>query len=169
MIVNNLEAILAVDDNFGISKDGKIPWKNKKDMNFFKTKTTEHIVLMGSNTLLSLPNQSPLPNRLNIILTNKPKYYENKYSKFNNIAFYNYVELLAYLPTYNPDKTIFIIGGKQIYDLFMPLCSKIWLTKIKGNYDCDLFVPIRYENYASENIYSDENMYIQCLSSIISI
>jgi dihydrofolate reductase len=165
----NLEAILAVDENFGLSKDGKIPWKNKKDMNFFKTKTIGNIVIMGSNTLLSLPNQSPLPNRLNIILTNNKSQYENKYLNFDNIIFYNYIELLSYLSRYNSDKTIFIIGGKQIYDLFIPLCSKIWLTKIKGNYDCDLFMQIRYENYSSENIYSDDTMYIQCLSTIITI
>ena len=34
-----MEAILAIDINFDISKDGKLPWKSKKDMRFFFNKT----------------------------------------------------------------------------------------------------------------------------------
>lgn len=166
---NKIEAILAVDQNNGLSKNGQIPWKSKTDMNFFKSKTTGNIVIMGSNTLLSLPKQAPLPNRLNIILTNNKEKYQNKYLNFDNIIFYNYTELLSYLNSLETDKTIYVIGGKQIYDLLIPLCSKIWLTIILENYDCDLIMNIPLENYASENIYSDETLYIQCLSNTVVI
>lgn len=178
-----LEAILAVDENFGLSKNGIIPWKNKTDMTFFKTKTTGHTVIMGSNTLLSLPRGQPLPDRLNIVLTNDGEKYKNQYVGVDNIIFYDYLELIHYLKELDDqinninennikdeiNKPIYVIGGKQIYELLMPFCSKIWLTTIKGNYECDLFCRINMNKYVSEIIYFNESMKIQCLSSIATI
>jgi len=74
----NLQAILATDINFGIAKNGNIPWKNSIDMNFFKMKTINNIVIMGSNTLLSLPLSKPLKNRYNIVLTNNNEKNKSK-------------------------------------------------------------------------------------------
>jgi dihydrofolate reductase len=45
-----MEAILAVDINNGLSKDGIIPWRSKNDMQFFLNKTKNNIVIMGKNT-----------------------------------------------------------------------------------------------------------------------
>ena len=52
----------------GIGLDGKIPWHNKKDLEFFRNITTCNYVLMGRKTWDSLPKK-PLPNRINIIKT----------------------------------------------------------------------------------------------------
>ena len=65
-----MEAILATDMSGGLSKDDLIPWKSKKDMQFFYQKTKNNIVIMGRSTYFSLPkNIRPLKNRLNIVLT----------------------------------------------------------------------------------------------------
>lgn len=145
--MNNIEAIVAVDQNYGIAKNGQIPWKNKTDMNFFKQKTINNVVVMGSKTLLSLPKGAPLKDRLNIVLTNKC-IKENELK--DNLIYFTELELLAFLQKpnkyiqqdqykyLNKDYTIFIIGGKQIYDLLCRLCSTIWLTKLKTDYKCDL-------------------------------
>lgn len=143
----NVEAIIALDENYGMAKNGTIPWKNREDMKFFKKKTIENIVVMGSKTLLSLPNQTPLGNRYNIILTNNKEYFSEKYSDYDNIIFYNYDELMNYINNVETDKTIYIIGGKQVYDLLIPICSKIWMSIIEGNYDCDLRLKLNLENY----------------------
>lgn len=134
----NIEAIVATDENDGLAKDGTIPWKNREDMKFFKQKTIGNIVVMGSKTLLTLPNQAPLGNRYNIVLTNNKQFFLEKYSTYNNIIFYNYDEFMDYINNVETDKTIYIIGGKQIYDLLLPKCSKIWISVIYGNYDCDV-------------------------------
>lgn len=134
----NIEAIVAVDEHFGLAKDGAIPWKNKEDMKFFKNKTLDNIVVMGSTTLLSLPNRAPLLNRFNIVLTNNKDKFVTGYLAYGNIVFYNYFEFLEYMYNIQTNKTIYIIGGKQIYDLLFPLCNKIWLSVIPGNYDCDI-------------------------------
>jgi len=136
--IKNIEAIVAVDEHFGLAKDGAIPWKNKEDMKFFKDKTIDNIVVMGSNTLMSLPNRAPLANRFNIVLTNNKDKFVHGYLAYGNIVFYNYTELLDYIHNVQTNKTIYVIGGKQIYDLLLPLCNKIWLSIIPGNYHCDI-------------------------------
>jgi dihydrofolate reductase len=156
-----IEAIVAVDQRIGLAKNGQIPWKSKTDMTFFKTQTTNHIIVMGINTLLSLRNANPLPNRLNIVLTRNPEKYNtdnnennnnntNKYKKMDNILFMNNQSFTQFIsdpasivtPEHNKylnkDYKIFIIGGEQIYTQFCDMCDTIWLTKIKANYECDL-------------------------------
>jgi dihydrofolate reductase len=65
-----MEAIYAVDIKNGLSKNGVIPWKSKKDITFFMNKTKNNIVIMGKNTYFSIPEEHrPLKNRLNIVLT----------------------------------------------------------------------------------------------------
>ena len=143
----NIEAIIAVDEDYGLAKNGKIPWKNREDMKFFKQKTIGNIVVMGSKTLLSFPNQAPLGNRYNIVLTNNKQEFIEKYSSYNNIGFYNYEELMNYINNIQTDRTIYIIGGKQVYDLLLPKCSKIFLSIIYDTYDCDLKLELNLEKY----------------------
>lgn len=166
-MLKNIEAIVAVDEEFGLAKNGQIPWKNKEDMKFFKQKTIGNIVIMGSKTLLSLPNQAPLGNRYNIILTNNKQDFLQKYSSYNNICFYNYNELMNYITNVETDKTIYVIGGKQIYDLLFPICNKIWLSIINGNYDCDLKLKINFENYDILPINTNNNTFtLDCLITL---
>ena len=146
-----IEAIVAVDAKNGIAKDGKIPWKSKTDMKFFREQTTGCIIIMGSTTLLSLPNAMPLPNRLNIVVTRTPAKFTcyPKYSQLDNILFWDEETLFKFLNNQdlnkpfiktelNKYKKIFVIGGQQIYNLLLPFCSSLWLTIIKNDYDCDL-------------------------------
>jgi dihydrofolate reductase len=160
----NIEAIVAVDETFGLAKDGQIPWKNKEDMKMFKQKTIGNIVIMGSKTLLSLPNQHPLGNRYNIILTNNKDIFLQKYLSYNNICFYNYDELMDYINNVETDKTIYVIGGKQIYDLLFPICDKIWLSIIPGDHECNLKLKINFENY-NVILHQDTNTFnLYCLN-----
>lgn len=146
--MNKVEAIVAIDNNYGIAKNGQIPWKSKSDMLFFKQKTINNIVIMGTKTLLSLPKGKPLVDRLNIVVTHNTNKYVNE--KYDNLLFVNETTLFDFI--HDPKKYIlidnhkylkndykmYIIGGQQIYNLLYKYCSTIWLTKIKANYQCDL-------------------------------
>lgn len=160
--LNNVEAILAVDLNNGLAKEGIIPWKSKKDLQFFKDKTTNNVVIMGSKTLLSLPKSQPLKNRINIVLTNNDK-YSKIYEKYDNIFFVNEINVVNMLENLYKNKTIFIIGGNQVYNMLLPYCSKIWLTTIKSNYDCDLCFNYDISIYTKEVVYEDEELEIKLL------
>jgi len=162
--IQNVEAILACDTNNGISKDSIIPWKSKTDMKFFKNKTTNNIVIMGSKTLLSLPESMPLNNRKNIIITNDIDKYFNLYKNCSNeITFVNLNQAINIMKS-NTNKMIYIIGGNQIFNQLMPYCSKIWLTRIKTNYNCDLIFDYDISTYTKEVIYEDPELEIMCLT-----
>ena len=140
-----MEAILAIDINNGISKDGDIPWKSHKDMSFFYNTTVNNIVIMGKNTYFSLPEKyRPLKNRLNIVLTSNPDRYSSN-NEYSNLFFTNndkiymdiivnkdkYIELYPFL---NNNFKILFIGGKQIYEKYIHLCHTVWVTKFKRDF-----------------------------------
>lgn len=160
-----MEAIYATDINNGLSKDGVIPWKSKKDMSFFMNKTKNNVVIMGRNTYFSLPdNVRPLKNRLNIVLTNKPEEYRahkeviftNNNNIHNSIIKYreNYQQMFPYLSS---NFKIYIIGGKNIYEQFIPLCERVWVTRIKKDYSCDLFLDYDFSKQFKENILDEDD------------
>ena len=162
--IPNVEAILAVDSVYGLAKNGKIPWKSKTDMAFFRKITIECVVVMGSKTLLSLPKSLPLKNRTNIVITNEKEKYSNLYKDYNHyLIFLSLEETIQYIQSNNNNK-IFIIGGNQIYNLLLPYCSNIWLTKMRQTYDCDLIFNYDISRYSKHLIYEDAELEIMCLT-----
>jgi dihydrofolate reductase len=163
-----MEAILALDTNNGLSKEGIIPWNNKKDLNFFYKKTKNHVVIMGKNTYFSLPdNIRPLKNRLNIVLTRQPNFFLNepfeqyKQNIKKDVIFTNNMNIhsailnnrekfCTFYPSLSKNFKIFIIGGKQIYDQYIPLCNSVWVTRVKKCYSCDLTFEIDLEKEFKE-------------------
>lgn len=100
----------------------------KPDMNYFKTLTTGHMVVMGKNTYLSLPDKKPLVNRINVIISTTMQKNPEGFHLFHNVE-----EFFKYCCDNNYDDEIFIIGGSKIYDTFMPFAEKIYLTYIHKN------------------------------------
>ena len=145
-----MEAIVAIDLHNGISKNGTIPWTSKKDMTHFYKKTNGNVVLMGRNTYFSIPEERrPLKNRLNIVLTSNPQLYQDISN--SNVIFTDDDSIYLYFlqnsekcrdafPFLHENFKVFVIGGKQIYEKLIPLCHTIWLTQIKKDYNCDLFL-----------------------------
>jgi len=65
--MEKLNFIVCCDKNYGIAKEGKIPWSFKYDMEWFKNITINNIIIMGSKTWLSI--SKILPRRHNIIVS----------------------------------------------------------------------------------------------------
>ena len=63
-----MKLIVAVDKKWGIGKNNGLLFDLKKDMKHFVEHTRGKVVVMGANTLRSLPNGMPLKNRVNIVL-----------------------------------------------------------------------------------------------------
>jgi dihydrofolate reductase len=166
-----MEAILAIDINNGLSKNGKIAWDIKEDMKFFYNKTINNVVIMGKNTFLSIPN-FPLKNRLNIVLTSDNDLLNKK---IDNVIFSDNIKIIDdinnYREKYNKlysflknDFKIILIGGKQIYEKYINLCNIIWITTILDNYNCDMNIDISniLENYKYEIIRDEKEFKIIC-------
>jgi dihydrofolate reductase len=144
-----VEAIVAYDCNKGISKNGNMPWNIPDDMKFFRRMTIKNVVIMGSNTFISL-DYKPLKDRLNIVLTKNPEKYFKHASTYSNLMVTDneniHLDIIRNANEYssrhiflNIHFKIFYIGGESIYKKFAPNCDVVWITKIKKNYDCDLF------------------------------
>jgi dihydrofolate reductase len=153
-----VEAIMGLDLNNGLAKNGEIPWKSKTDMMFFKNKTKNNIIIMGLKTFLSLPNSRPLTNRENIVITNNIELYSELYKEYSNYLRFVSLDEAKDIIYSNKNKQIFIIGGKQIYEIFLPICSNIWITKIKKDYDCDLLMNYNLTTYNKILFYSDDEL-----------
>ena len=126
--------------NWAIGSAGKIPWKCRADMKFFKETTSNvndstkmNAVIMGRKTFESL--QKPLPNRLNVVLTKGSLLIKNN----DSIVFSNEFDKIIDELELNPNiETIFVIGGENVYKqaLQHPKCEKIYLNLV--HVECDL-------------------------------
>ena len=119
--VRKMKLILAVDQNWGIGKDNEMLFHLKKDLKHFKEITIGNIVIMGRNTYESIGQA--LPDRENIILTRNSDYKADDAKIFNNPA-----DILSYIK--NSNKEVFVIGGSQIADIFLPYIGEAIITKI---------------------------------------
>ena len=158
-----MEAIYATDSNNGLSKNGTLPWNSKKDLKFFMNMTINNVVIMGKNTYFSLPKR-PLKDRLNIILTRKslePFHGSNiiftSDDKIIEDIINNREKYSTTYPSLNKNFKIFIIGGRNIYEQFIPLCEKVWITRIKQNYDCDLSFYYDFSKQFKEEIIDEDD------------
>ncbi len=174
-----MEAIYAIDANNGLSKDGVIPWHSKKDMSFFYNKTKNNVVVMGKNTFFSLPEHArPLKNRLNIVLTSNPEQYNDSYLKKDllegqcmNVIFTDDVKRHEYIlqnrsnhraiyPFLCEDFKVFIIGGKSIYEQFIPMCQTVWVTRLKTDHMCDMTLDYDFHDFDQELVDEDDELTI---------
>ena len=134
--------IVAVANNNVIGGDNKLLWHISDDLKRFKKITTGHTIVMGRKTFESFPK--PLPNRHHVILTRDKNYKVDS----EQVTVVNDIETV--MKTYeNSGSEIFIIGGGEIYNLFLPYCNKLYLTKVNGDIEGDTYFPeINYEEWA---------------------
>lgn len=135
-----MKAIVAVcrlkNGKLGIGNNGKLPWKNKQDMEFFKESTKGKNLIMGHNTYKSIGNK-PLKGRLtHYVLTRN----SNMVSEYSNVIYCDYI-LLSDLLMKENTTDYYIIGGSEIYSLFKNYIDTIYLSIIpyKKEYSFDTY------------------------------
>lgn len=136
-----ISLIFAIDENNLIGKGNDLPWHYPEDLKYFKDVTSGKTVLMGENTFYSIYNRigKPLPKRNNIVAT------LNKDLKIDGVTVI--YDLISFLKE-DRDEEIFIIGGKQIYQLCLPYADKLYITHIHRAYEGDVYFPkINYDEY----------------------
>lgn len=145
-----MKLIVAVDKNWAIGKNGDLLAHIPSDMKHFKEKTMNHFVVMGRKTLESFPNQKPLVNRTNLVLTRNIFYSANEVEIFHSIE-----ELQNRLSSHDD---VWVIGGGEIYRELLPYCEEAIVTYIYKEFDADTFFP---------NLDTDPNWYLEKESEII--
>ena len=171
-----MNLIFACDKNYGIGINNKLPpWKIDGDLARFSKLTIgngSNVVIMGKNTYLSLPNNY-LKNRCNIVVSQTlfNEYSDNKW----NIVIYDqeieycilnktyifdnfdhaYMYALNHITNFNNKVfgEIWVIGGSSIYDsaIELNLVNKIYLTYVKKQYKCDVYLGEKTINFLDDS------------------
>lgn len=127
--------IAAVDQTWGIGKDGKMPWPHLPvDLARFKKLTDNSVVVMGRETWQSLP-VAPLPNRTNVVLTKSTDRYVKAIPLSGEPK-----DIIKSIKQFST-KDIWIIGGEAVYNSFIYLADEVHITRLKGSYKCDRHFP----------------------------
>jgi dihydrofolate reductase len=127
-----ISIIVAVANNQAIGKNNDLLWHLPGDLIRFKKITSGHAVIMGKNTWESLPRK-PLVNRVNIVIT------DNMQDVFEGALRAGSIE--EALGLVNNDDENFVIGGASVYRQFLPLCDRIYLTRVFKDFEADVFFP----------------------------
>lgn len=130
----NYRAIAAMAENRVIGNHNTIPWHLPEDFKWFKKTTMGQTLLMGRKTFDSIGR--PLPGRQTIILS------RNQLS-IPNTQTVNTIESIESVAT---SDTIWIAGGAEIYQLMLPKCSDLYLTRVHQRPVGDTFFP-EFENH----------------------
>ena len=130
-----MKCIVAVDSNWAIGYNNQLLVSIPADMRFFKSETTNKVVIMGKNTLESLPGGKPLPNRTNIVVALEKDYKVPGATVVNSIE-----EALEAVKEYDTDN-VYIMGGASIYKQFLQYCDVAHVTKIDYAYRADVYFP----------------------------
>jgi dihydrofolate reductase len=129
--------IVAVDQNLAIGKGGRLPWHYSADMKFFKETTIGNAVVMGRRTWLTL--KGPLKDRQNIVLSRG----QNLPTDDSVIVLREVDSVLDFVR--DQDVHLFIIGGAQIYELFLPHIERWIVTEVPlAVEDADTFMPAKF-------------------------
>lgn len=124
--------VYAASQNNVIGNNGTLPWHVPSDLKHFKAVTMGKPIIMGRKTWESLPRK-PLPGRLNIVLTRKPEFH----AKDIKVAF----DTEEALSLTGDAVEVCVIGGAEVFKVFMPLAQKIYLTRILKTVVGDVMIP----------------------------
>jgi dihydrofolate reductase len=128
--MTDLRIIAALADNDVIGKGGALPWRIPEDLARFKALTLGHTLIMGRKTFASIGR--PLPGRTTVVITR-----DAAFSAQGVLVAHDAAEAIARVP----GPVAFVAGGADIYALFLPKASKLFLTRVHGVFDGDTYFP----------------------------
>ena len=149
-----MNIIAAVDERWGIGKDGKLLVKLPEDLRHFKEMTRGKIVVMGRKTYESLPKH--LEGRMNIVLSSDPEYTSDR-GKIEVCT--SIKDLLRFLDcifdtSEYTTNDVFIIGGGTVYERLLDMCERAYITSINSTFPADTYFP---------NLRKRENWKLMCV------
>jgi dihydrofolate reductase len=126
-----ISIIVAASTNNVIGVGGELPWKISDDLKRFKELTMGKPVVMGRLTWESIGRA--LPGRQNIVITRQQDFSADGCEVVTSPA--------AALSVAGDAEEIMIIGGSQVYDLFLPKADCLYVTRVQAAIDGDAFFP----------------------------
>ena len=131
-----LSIVVAMDDNRLIGSKNQLPWHLPADLAYFKKLTTGKSILMGRKTYDSIGR--PLPNRRNIVITRNANISIPGCEVVSSID--HALELTK------EDSEVMVIGGASLCEQLLPKVNRLYITKIDGEFEGDVFFP-KYDDF----------------------
>ena len=145
-----ISLVVAASENGVIGVKGALPWRLSADLRRFKEITMGKPIVMGRLTWDSIGR--PLPGRQNIVITRQPGFRADGADVVATPA--------EALRAAGDVDEVMVIGGGQIYDLFLPKASRVYLTRVLADIDGDAWFPAlddaTWELVGSEPYAADE-------------
>lgn len=130
-----MKTIVAADSRWGIGRDNRLLFSIPGDMAFFRKTTLDKVVVMGRNTLRSLPGGAPLKNRTNILLSRSAE------DGAQGLVVCASLEALGRALAPYPAGEVFVIGGQSVYAQLLPFCDEALVTRVEADGQADRFFP----------------------------
>ena len=151
-----LSAIVAIAENRVMGQNNKLPWHLPADLKHFKAITTGHPILMGRRTYESIGK--PLPHRKNIVISRDPRYQAPGCLTVTSLE-----EALSQLD-FKKEKELFIIGGAEIYQKYLPVLQYLYLTLLHHPFEGNVYFPeLNFEEWEEiskeEHLQDEKNAY----------
>ena len=125
-----MKAIVAVDQNWGIGYQGDQLAYIHADLKRFKELTLGHTVICGRKTLETFPKGKPLAGRSNIVLSRTRSEIDGAVVVADIAA-----------ATSAATDDIFVVGGASVYNMLLPYCNEVFVTKLHKAFTADKFFP----------------------------
>ena len=138
-----ISIIVAASENNVIGREGELPWRLSDDLKHFKAITMGKPIVMGRKTWESIGR--PLPGRQNIVITRQAGFVAAGCDVVSSTA--------EAVTTAGDVAEIMVIGGSDIYALFLPQAQRVYLTRVHAEVEGDAFFPALGEEW---HLVSDE-------------
>ena len=156
MAASKLNLVVAVCEANGIGIEGRLPWRLKQDMAFFKRITTEtkdhaktNMVVMGKNTWNSIPPKfRPLSGRENVVLSSTLTEAPPGARLASSLG-----EAVRLAENNTNIENVFIIGGASVYRAAIESewPCRLYVTRIHKHFKCDTFFDVEFDDNLAFN------------------
>ena len=130
-----MNCIAAVSSDWGLGKDNDLLFHISEDMKFFRKMTAGGTVILGRKTLESFPGGKPLPKRRHLVLSRNRDWHPEGVEVYHSVE-----DILAAVQPL-PEENVWVIGGAEIYRLFLPWCRTAWITRVDAAPEADVWFP----------------------------
>ena len=133
----NVALVAAVAENGVIGADGEMPWHYPADLAHFKELTVGHPVILGRRTFEAIRNRlgGPLPDRLNVVLSRS-----DPDLPAGAVLAGSTDEALEEAAA-TGSSVAYVVGGATVYEQFLPMADRLYLTEIPESPDGDTTFP----------------------------